>query len=93
MLYTSPGWPCEVYNIGSGRSRAVQEVLDVLMSCSRVVVRVEQDPARMRPSDTPEIRCNAAKLYQATGWQPTIPFEQSLRDVLDDWRKRVVSDQ
>jgi GDP-4-dehydro-6-deoxy-D-mannose reductase len=59
------------------------------MSFSRVSARVEQDPARMRPSDTPEIRCDASKFHRATGWQPTIPFEQSLRDVLDDWRGRL----
>jgi GDP-4-dehydro-6-deoxy-D-mannose reductase len=88
-LAITNGQPGEVYNIGSGRSRAVQDILDILMSYSRVAVRVEQDPARMRPSDTPEIRCDAAKLYQATGWQPTIPFEQSLQDVLDDWRVRI----
>jgi GDP-4-dehydro-6-deoxy-D-mannose reductase len=83
------GQPGEVYNIGSGRSHAIHEILDILISYSRVSVRIEQDPARMRPSDTPEIRCDARKFYQATGWQPTIPLEQTLQDVLDDWRARL----
>ncbi|NTU66254.1 MAG: GDP-mannose 4,6-dehydratase [Chloroflexi bacterium] len=88
-LAITQGEPGEVYNIGSSQSHSIQQVLEILMSFSRVSARVEQDPARMRPSDTPEIRCDASKFHRATGWQPTIPFEQSLRDVLDDWRGRL----
>jgi len=88
-LAVTQGLPGEVYNIGSGRAHTIQAILDILISYSRVSVRVEQDPTRMRPSDTPEIRCDASKLRAATGWEPTIPLEQSLRDVLDDWRARI----
>ncbi|HUG14071.1 MAG TPA: GDP-mannose 4,6 dehydratase, partial [Thermomicrobiales bacterium] len=48
-----------------------------------------QDPARMRPSDTPVLVGNASKLRQATGWQPTIPIDVTLRDTLRDWRDRL----
>ena len=82
------GEPGQAYNVGSGRSHAIQEVLDKLLSMSQVEITVESDPARMRPSDTPDIICDATKLHQQTGWQPTIPFEQSLIDVLDYWRDR-----
>jgi len=88
-LVVTQGQPGEVYNIGSGRACAIQTILDILLSYSRVVIRVESDPARMRPSDTLEIQCDTSKLYAATGWQPTIPLEQSLRDVLDEWRARM----
>ncbi len=88
-LVVTQGQPGEVYNIGSGRSRSIQGILDILVSLGRVAVHVEQDLARMRPSDTPEIRCDASKLQAVTGWEPTIPLEQSLRDVLDDWRAKI----
>jgi GDP-4-dehydro-6-deoxy-D-mannose reductase len=88
-LVVTQGQPGEVYNIGSGRACAIQAILDILLSYSRVAIRVESDPARMRPSDTLEIQCDTSKLYAATGWQPTIPLEQSLRDVLDEWRARM----
>jgi len=88
-LVVTQGQPGEVYNIGSGRSCSIQGILDILVSLGRAAVRVERDLARMRPSDTPEIRCDASKLQAVTGWEPTIPLEQSLRDVLDDWRARV----
>jgi len=79
----------EVYNIGSGTPRSIQHVLDVLLGFSAEAIRVEVDPGRIRPSDTPISYCSASKFTARTGWRPTIPFEQTLRDVLDDWRQRV----
>jgi len=87
-LITS-GTPGQVYNIGSGEAHSIQEVLDVLLSMSTVSVHVRRDPARMRPSEVPRIVCDCTRLRAETGWQPTIPFEQSLRDVLDYWRVQV----
>lgn len=88
-LLITKGEPGQVYNIGSGQSHAIQEVLDTLLSMSQVEITVEPDPDRMRPSDVPDVVCDTSKLRGQTGWQPTIPFEQSLTDVLDYWRKRV----
>ena len=44
------------------------------------------DHARLRPSDVPVQIGDPAKLVAATGWQPRIPLEQTLRDLLEDWR-------
>jgi GDP-4-dehydro-6-deoxy-D-mannose reductase len=73
----------------SGRGHSIQYLLDTLLSFSSVPIEVRQDPARMRPSDVPRRVGNAAKLRQRTGWEPTIPFEQSLLDILNDWRGRM----
>jgi GDP-4-dehydro-6-deoxy-D-mannose reductase len=88
-LAIEKGEPGEVYNIGSGTPRSVQQLLDILLGLSAVPIRVEQDPDRMRPSDNPIAYCDASKFATCTGWQPIIPFAQTLRDVLDDWRQRV----
>jgi GDP-4-dehydro-6-deoxy-D-mannose reductase len=88
-LAVTQGLPGDVYNIGSGQSHSVQELLDTLLSYSQVEITVEKDPARLRPSDVPEVRCDANKFRTLTGWHPSIPFEASLRDVLDDWRQHV----
>jgi GDP-4-dehydro-6-deoxy-D-mannose reductase len=85
-LVTS-GEPGEVYNIGKGESHAIQEVLDGLLALSHVPIKVRQDPARMRPSDIPEVICDASRLQACTGWRPTISFDQSLQDVLEYWRQ------
>jgi len=79
----------EVYNICSGKSVRIQELLDRLLDMADVTVEVKQDPSRMRPSDVMVLRGSAEKFKRATGWKPEIPFEQTLRDLLEFWRERV----
>jgi GDP-4-dehydro-6-deoxy-D-mannose reductase len=81
----------QVYNIGSGRAYAIRTILDHLLGMSRVAIRVESDPERMRPSDVPIMVCDNRRFQGDTGWQPTIALEASLRDALNDWRARVVA--
>jgi GDP-4-dehydro-6-deoxy-D-mannose reductase len=83
------GVPGEIYNICSGKAWSIQEMLDLLLSMSTIKVEVEQDPARMRPSDVELLLGDNTKLREATGWEPTIPFEQTMKDLLDYWRARV----
>jgi len=79
----------EVYNICSGVSRSVAEVLQQLISLSTVNVTVEQDPSRLRPSDVLYHRGDCTKFIAQTGWRPQIPWEATMSDLLDYWRKRV----
>jgi len=88
-LALTQGTPGDVYNVGRGEAHAIQEILDILLQASRVPIRVEQDPKRMRPSDVPEVVCDASKLRAQTGWKPSIPFRQSVLDTLEEWRQRV----
>jgi GDP-4-dehydro-6-deoxy-D-mannose reductase len=83
------GEPGEVYNVGSERSYSIQEVLEILLGLSRMSLQVEPDPARLRPSDVPEIVSDCTKFRMRTGWQTTYTLEQSLRDVLEYWREAV----
>ncbi len=79
----------EVYHVASGQVVKIRTVLEQLLRLATVPITVEQDAERMRPSDTPILVGDASKLKAATGWQPEIPLEQTLRDVLDYWRQRV----
>ncbi|UCC88590.1 MAG: GDP-mannose 4,6-dehydratase [Anaerolineales bacterium] len=88
-LLMEKGRSGEAYNIGSGEPRSVRAVLDTLLGMSSVQVRIEPDPARMRPSDIPVIYGDITKLHADTGWLPTIPFEESLARVQDYWREVV----
>ena len=83
------GIPGEVYNVGSGSATSVGEMLDILLSLSSVRIEVRQDPSRLRPSDVPILWADASKFRQQTGWQPRIPFRQTLSDLLDYWLERV----
>lgn len=89
LLAISRGEPGEVYNIGSGKTRTIQSLLDALLASSKVPVEVRQDPARMRPSDIPVLLCDASRFQQRTAWAPAIPFEQTIQDILDYWREQV----
>jgi GDP-4-dehydro-6-deoxy-D-mannose reductase len=89
FLALERGAPGEVYNIGHGRAWSIRQVLDLLLEQTCVKIRVEQDPARLRPSDTPALYSSATKFHAQTGWEPIVPLEQSLRDVLDYWRDRI----
>jgi len=83
------GKPGEVYNIASGRGVKISWVLDKLLSFSKVKITVKKDPARMRPSDVPILIGEAKKFRKQTGWEPKIKLEQTLKDILNYWRKRV----
>ena len=89
-LLLERGEPGEVYNLCSGRSWAIREILDFFLRHSSVSgIKVQQDPARLRPSDVPHLLGDATKVRAAFGWQPQIPFEQTLLDTLEYWRRRI----
>jgi len=79
----------EVYNIGTGKTYSIKEVLDMLLSLVKVEVKIEVDPLRLRPSDVPVLLSDSSKFRELTGWAPKISFTQSLQDLLEYWRKRV----
>lgn len=79
----------EVYNIGSGKNYTMQAVLDMLLSMSKVNVKVQIDSRRIRPSDVPVLLADSSKFRKLTGWKPEIPLRESLQDLLDYWRERI----
>jgi GDP-4-dehydro-6-deoxy-D-mannose reductase len=80
--------PGEVYNICRGQCWTIRETLDMLLAHTTAKIEVKQDPARLRPSDVQILLGDNSKFVKQTGWQPTIPFEQTLRDMLEYWRAR-----
>mgnify|MGYP005846311837 CR=1 FL=1 len=86
VLLITAGEPGQVYNVGSGESHSIQEMLDILLSMSRIQIEVRPDPGRMRPSEVPEAVCDATRIRERTGWRTLISFRQSLEDVLEYWR-------
>ncbi len=81
--------PGEVYNICTGKAYRISEVLDILISLSKVKIEIKNDPAKMRPSDVPYLGGDSAKFRDATGWKPEIPFEKTMKDLLNYWREKV----
>ncbi|MCE9626483.1 MAG: GDP-mannose 4,6-dehydratase [Candidatus Eisenbacteria bacterium] len=80
--------PGEVYNICRGQCWTIRETLDMLLAHTKTKIEVKQDPARLRPSDVQILLGDNSKFVKQTGWQPVIPFEQTLSDMLEYWRAR-----
>ena len=76
----------------AGRMWSVEDVLSFFLSASRLSISVEEDPQRLRPSDVPMLCGDSCKFREETGWEPTIPFEQTLSDLLDYWRLKIRND-
>lgn len=81
--------PGDVYNICSGNRVKISHMLDILLGYSKVKVEIKQDPARMRPSEVPVLVGDNSKFRKQTGWKPSIPFEKTMKDLLDYWRERI----
>ncbi len=86
-LVLEKGTPGEVYNIASGKGMKISELLEKLVGLTKVKISIERDPARMRPSDVELLVGSAEKFKKATGWRPEIPFDRTLADLMDYWRK------
>jgi len=87
-LALEKGEPGEVYNICSGTSWSIRQVLDMLLDMAKVKIEVREEESRMRPSDVPLLEGDNSKFRARTGWAPEIPFEKTLADLLDYWRSR-----
>ncbi len=87
------GEPGAAYNVCSGVAHKMSAVLDRLIALSAVPIKVAIDPARLRPVEIPCLVGDFSALRQQTGWQPQIAFDQTLQDVLTDWRQRLRAPQ
>jgi GDP-4-dehydro-6-deoxy-D-mannose reductase len=84
-LLADKATPGEVYNVCSGVGHRVREVLDLLITLSGNESRYRVVPDKMRPYDAAVCIGDNLKL-KALGWEPQIPLERTLADVLDYWR-------
>jgi GDP-4-dehydro-6-deoxy-D-mannose reductase len=82
------GAPGAAYNLCRGEGTPLTAVIDALVSMARVPVRVEVDPARLRPADVPYLVGDPTLAARDCGWSVTRPLADTLRDVLEDWRAR-----
>lgn len=72
----------EVYNICSGRSVGIGDVLEQMIALSGCAVRIETEPARLRPGDVPDVFGSSAKINAACGWSPRVTLAESLAATL-----------
>jgi GDP-4-dehydro-6-deoxy-D-mannose reductase len=90
-LLIQHGEPGEAYNVCSGHDIAIAELADRLVAKADCPMRLEGDMSRQLPGDVPVLRGDYARLQKATGWEPEIDLDQTLSDLLQEWRERVQS--
>ncbi|RME58842.1 MAG: NAD-dependent epimerase/dehydratase family protein [Candidatus Dadabacteria bacterium] len=78
-----------IYNLASGRSTAIKDILNLLIAISGVNVEVVEDPALFRRVDLPRVEGSYKKAERDFGWKPVVPLEQSLRDLYNYWKEQV----
>jgi GDP-4-dehydro-6-deoxy-D-mannose reductase len=83
MERATPGRP---YNVCSGNGLAIRELVNTLRARARAEIQIAQDPSLFRPNDPPLLVGDHSRLTADTEWQPEIPFERTLADLLDYWR-------
>ncbi|MFK4026912.1 GDP-mannose 4,6-dehydratase [Stutzerimonas balearica] len=81
--------PARCFNIASGQTHRIGDILEALLAMSSQAINIEQDPERLRPSDIPVATGNSSAIKQATGWQPTTPLHETLERLLQYWRAQV----
>lgn len=88
-LLAERGAPGEAYNVCSGRDVSIEEVVRRMLDLVGVDLSLEVDPALERPVEIPILRGDPSKLTAATGWEPELPLDQTLSDVLEAAAGRV----
>lgn len=81
------GIPGGIYVIGSGQERSLREMLDRLCALQGISPDICQDPARLRPSEQRRMAADPSRLRADTGWEPVIPLDSTLQDILKDARQ------
>ncbi len=89
LLLLEKGNAGEAYNVCSGRTLAIGEILDKLVKISRLDVRVEHEKSRISEAVVPVLHGDNSKMRAATGWKPTVDFDDTLAALLDYWRKNI----
>ena len=87
--------PGEVYNISGDVTKTIGEMMDHLISLSPIKneIKKELDPGLLRPYDVTLQISDCSKFKNETGWKPEIPFQQTMKDLLDWWRQHTLKNE
>ncbi|OGD85753.1 hypothetical protein A2164_01950, partial [Candidatus Curtissbacteria bacterium RBG_13_35_7] len=81
----------EVYNIGSGKLYKISDILNQLLSFSKVKINIKKDKKLFRISDNNRIYCDYSKFQKQTGWKPKIPIKKTLFDTIEYERQLLIN--
>ncbi|HET9076283.1 MAG TPA: GDP-mannose 4,6-dehydratase [Acidimicrobiales bacterium] len=87
-LLLQSGQAGQVYNVCRGEAVSIRHVAERLLALAGADIPIVVDPARVRPVEIPELRGDPSRLTAVTGWQPVIPLDTTLGDVLGFWLRQ-----
>lgn len=79
----------ETYNVGSNKASNLREILSKIIKMSNTEIEIKVDKDKFRKNDILKTRANTSKIYNLLKWKTTIDLEESLKNILDYWRKEV----
>jgi GDP-4-dehydro-6-deoxy-D-mannose reductase len=88
-LIMESGTPGEAYNVSTGQTWSIRALLDALLSFTNIEIEVRVDRTRLRPGSFSKVWGDSSRLRAATGWEPVIPLQQTLLEVLEECRQQV----
>lgn len=89
-LILQKGHSGEAYNVCSGKAYRILEIIELLSKLEGIELQIKSNEQFIRKQDAPIIAGSYEKLMKHTGWTPLIPFEQTLANILEYWKKRIM---
>ncbi len=89
LLLLKKGRPGEIYNICSGKGTKLEDIIKTMSAILGITVQTAVNPDLMRPNENKKIIGSYSKIKNELGWQPEIPIEQSLADIIAYWRENI----
>jgi GDP-4-dehydro-6-deoxy-D-mannose reductase len=90
-LLLEHGKPGEAYNVGSGRATSLQDIVETLVSFSRIPITITVQQDRLRRDDPPTTYLSIEKIQRDTGWSPNVPLHDTLRDLSVYWQQELAN--
>jgi GDP-4-dehydro-6-deoxy-D-mannose reductase len=91
MVLIKKGHSGETYNVCSGNSYKIRDLLDEICALADIKVNVRVDEARIRPIDMPDLRGDGTKIHEHTGWRPKLDIKETLKSMLEDWDRKIAA--
>lgn len=88
-LLMQKGKPGQIYNIGSGKSVVIGDLLDLILDRIKLKVEIKVDKERLRLSDEPVLEADITRFRNQTEWKPRYTMEDTVESVVEFWRRQI----
>ncbi|HMQ67467.1 MAG TPA: GDP-mannose 4,6-dehydratase [Ignavibacteria bacterium] len=83
----------EVYNVCSGSGISLHNIIQIMSEILDIKIIICEDKKLKRPRENPVIIGSNEKIKSETGWENMIPLERSLKDILNYYIQKSISEK